>query len=177
MPNVEIWGNANAGKTLTMVAFFMRLCILHGYKPEEACGNLRLNIDGYTYMPNPELRKYIHQIYRVEREDTWHRIILVDEIDGLYSHLDWMDKTQQADLKFLWQDFKKMNYMIWTKHRGIGINKIIRDATIAAMKPYMDREHDIMRVAIGNADIEQKFLWTFKPSNFYDLYNRAEVVY
>lgn len=176
MPNIELRGLQDDGKTLGMVVMTIRLIKCMGYLGEEIIGNLHLNIPGTRYKDNEHIKKWIRKVYRESRGEIKHQIILVDEIDGIYSHLDASKETRE-DLLGLWQDMKLQNFLIYTKHVGKGVNKLVRNATEISIRPSFDRERDTLYLDMINGFIQREYTLPVHPASYYfQFYSRDEPV-
>jgi hypothetical protein len=206
--NVCVRGVQNSGKTALMVKFVNRLIWQFDYTWDDTCGNIHMwvkkpvyrldgkikhgtvpagaevlregiPIPGYTYMDNEHLRKYIRKVYRKSRGLMRRKIIMLDEIDQCYSHLESViDNEARDDLLTLWQDKKLENYFIYTKHIGLGVNKIIRSATEVSIKPYFDRRFDTLYGMVIDGFTMSNKLLTFKhASDCFPHYDRWEYIF
>lgn len=84
-----------------------------------------VELETYHYLNNHSMRLYVRKM--VEHE-VRRKIIFIDEIDRVFSHLKWHDAEQQDTLIGLWQDEKLENYIIGTAHVGLSVNKMIRES-------------------------------------------------
>jgi hypothetical protein len=199
--NIIIREVQGKGKTAGMVFFVNRLVTLlpEIYTWDNVHPNIHIDMCP-NYYTNEQIRKKILQVYGRhidggERGEHTKQIIVVDEIDGLYSHLSYQDKQMQKELLGLYQDEKMHNVFICTKHdQETGVNKIIRDFTEIIIFPEIEKSgsnqgclwrnlpipnvggdkltlHLLDRRFKTKADIEfQPFSWVF------DKYKRWEAV-
>jgi hypothetical protein len=206
--NICIRGVQNSGKTLSMVKFVNRLVSKFGYYWDDVTGNIHMwikkpvyridgqithgtpppgadviregiPIPGYTYMDNDKIKKYVRKVYRKSKGKMRRKIIIIDEIDQCYSHLDSMVDTEaKEDLLTLWQDKKLENYFIYTKHIGLGCNKIIRSATEVSIRSYFDRQRDIVYdMVIDGFTMQDKMLVFPHASDAFPHYDRWEYIF
>lgn len=206
--NVCIRGVQNSGKTALMVKFVNRLIWRWGYYWDNTTGNIHMwarkpvyridgfikhgtpppgaevlragiPIPGYSYMDNDHLKKYVRKVYRKSKGLIRRKIILIDEIDQCYSHLDSvLDSEAREDLLTLWQDKKMENFFIYTKHIGLGCNKLIRSATEVSIRPYFDRFNDVLYgLVIDGFEMKDKLLIFPHASDAFPHYDRWEYVF
>lgn len=176
--NIEISGIQDTGKTLSMVALANHFYYEKGYPGENFIGNVKINnIPGYKFVSNQKIREWIDRIYHSEIGDWTDMVILVDEIDGLYSHRDVNDKKMNDEIKGLYQDIKLGNYFIYTDHQGLSVNKLVRDVTEITIMPDYDREINFVSLYIINGLYTQVFYNGIEnASKYIPLYNRYAVV-
>jgi hypothetical protein len=125
-----IKGKQRIGKTSWLIAIVLWLCWYGGYKPSEIVANLHLYnedgspLQGYHYLPNKDMKIFIAQMIPRKIE---HIIVLIDEIDRVFSHRTWHNTEQLETLIGLWQD-EKCFYNVWgTAHLGLSVDSLIRE--------------------------------------------------
>lgn len=123
-------GRQRIGKSTWITGIALHLCWHGGYVPDEIIANYHLFNDdgspllGYHYLDNERMREFFRQVIRRKAK---HLIILVDEIDRVFSHRSWHKAEQIDALTGLWQD-EKMFYNVWgTSHLGLGVDALIRE--------------------------------------------------
>jgi hypothetical protein len=206
--NVCIRGIQNSGKGILQVKFVNRLIWRYGYDWAEVYSNFHwwvkkpifvingvvkhgspppgariiregIPIPGYHYLDNEHMRKWVRKVYRKSRGLIRHIIIVIDEIDQVYSHLESMiDAEAREDLLTLFQDKKLEIFFIYTKHQGLGVNKIIRSATEISMKPYFDRRFDTLYGLVIDGFTMSKRVLVFRhASDAFPHYDRWEYIF
>jgi hypothetical protein len=136
---IEIGGYMNAGKTATAVALVIDFLINQTYFPEEVISNVEIRTLGVPRSDNRDIIDFISGM--VENEIT-DRLILIDEADQVFKHREYTDKMQRKVLPNIWQLAKLGNTLIYTDHRGLGVDSILRDATIMSIEPQIDKNND-----------------------------------
>ena len=123
-------GRQRIGKSTWITGLAWHLCMHGGYEPREIIANYHLfnedgsPLDGYHYCNNQQIKQVVTQM--VDRRAR-HLIILVDEIDRVFSHRTWHKPEQIDALVGLWQD-EKMFYNVWgTAHLGLSVDSLIRE--------------------------------------------------
>jgi len=138
------------GKTALAVATAMELVLRHGYEWHEIIANIKL-LFPVNPMPvtlnNRDMRDYMRNMVRMGDK---HKIILIDEADRVFPARFWQNKEQTDSLIGLWQDYKLFNYVIYTAHRGTGIDVILREVTQIELEPEYDQYEDCINFTIYN---------------------------
>lgn len=171
---INIKGRQDCGKTSTMVAAFLSLCLNFGYTPEEAVGNLTVNVPGYKKLTNEKLRDFIKNMIT---KNYRHRIVLMDEADGVYPARFWHKQSQTDDLLGFWQDFKLFNYVLMTTHPGRGVDLMLRESTRIEVIPKYVKADDAIYLTILN-DIDLAIIRNkiYPASKLFQFYKRWEPV-
>jgi hypothetical protein len=192
--NVCFRGLPGTGKTKGMVALCFDLVENHGYRWENVKGNLSIFADrgrgvypdfkgslpmpGYTRLTNLGIKHWIRKVYRKSRGKLTRQIIMVDEIDQVYSHKLGYNDEAIEDILTLWQDQKLENWFLYTKHIGRGCNILIRQATEISIKPFKDDVHDALYLRVIDGRVQQeKIKQIFNASRYNKNYWRWEPVY
>lgn len=144
---VNIKNKQDTGKTATLVSLYLDLCLRWGYSPQEAIGNLKIETPGFTAVKNEELREYIKKMVQ---KGYRHKIILIDEADGVFPARFWHNTDQTTRLLGFWQDFKLFNWILMTSHPGKGIDLIIREAISISIIPFYNKKEDTIYCTIVN---------------------------
>ena len=125
-----IKGRQRIGKTTWLTGIALHLCWNGGYQPSEIVSNYHLfnddgtPLDGYHYLTNRMMRSFLN---RMIDKGYRHLIILIDEIDRVFSHRLWHNPEQIAALTGLWQD-EKLFHNVWgTAHIGLSVDSLIRE--------------------------------------------------
>lgn len=125
-----IKGRQRIGKTTWQTAIGLWLCWYGGYTSDEIVANYHLynedgsELAGYHYLNNKQMKYFISQMIK---RDVRHMIILIDEIDRVFSHRSWHDAEQLDALVGLWQD-EKLFFQVWgTAHLGLSVDSLIRE--------------------------------------------------
>jgi hypothetical protein len=145
---VAFKGRQDCGKTAAMVGTTIELLHKHGYSHNDVVSNVYLKgkeFSGYTLLDNKELKKYVHDMCK---EGYKHHIILIDEIDSVFPHRFWQQKGQTDALLGLWQDVKLFNWVLYTAHLGLGVDKLIRECTQICVLPQFNRSTDSIELEI-----------------------------
>jgi hypothetical protein len=157
MPNINISGVQGTGKTASMVFQAKRLIEVYSdiYSGDSIHCNLHLKeaeFPGYHYHTNKELRAFIKKVYAApplgEMGQWRDLIILFDEIDNTYTHLEYNVKAIREELLGAYQDEKFTNHLFYTLHRPSSVNKIIRDVTEVFMLTHYYQENDEVILSI-----------------------------
>lgn len=125
-----------------------------GYKTSEIHSNIRLyqpdgtELKEYHYYATPnEMRAFVR---RMIAEKIRHIILLIDEIDAVFSHRFWQKQEQQETLIGLWRDEKAFNVIIGTCHVGASVDLIIREAMAKECVVQIDKLNDCVDMVVIN---------------------------
>lgn len=168
---VEFTNVADKGKTLAMVATIVELIGRCGYVGDDVHANMEIRIPGVHQYDNAGIRLYLREVLKM---GVRHKIIVMDEIEGIFPARAFKDKLQTSDLNGLWQMTKMEHWLLFTCHKGTVIDKIIRDCTQISVEPEYDEETDILRMDIINGvDNEEGIVReVFPASEVMPLYDR-----
>lgn len=164
------------GKTISMIATAIEYVVNGGYTWSECIGNVSLRVkdDGYTYMDNSEIRRYVSDMYK---NNVRHKILLLDEIDSVFPARFFKNDDQTGALVGLWQDEKAFHKILYTTHLGKSTDKIIRDSTQILIIPNFDRELDMVQLKVINGDeLKVGYKYIHNISRFYWIYNRWDFI-
>ena len=119
-----------------------------GYSPREVVGNLTIKMRGYTKYTKDELRQYIENMLKHE---VRHKVVLIDEVDGVYPARFWNRGRQTEQLLGMWQDFKLFNWFLMTGHIGnAGSDLIVRSAASVYVEPTYIKGEDTIYLKVFN---------------------------
>jgi len=165
----------NKGKTLTLVHTLAELLMNGGYSPKEVAGNLTIRMRGYTKYKNEELRAYIEDMLKNE---VRHKVVLIDEVDGVYPARFWNRGRQTEQLLGLWQDFKLFNWFIMTGHIGnAGSDLIVRAAATVYIEPTYIKGEDKIYINGYDKRSRSPFYQTIHPASaMFPFYKRWEPI-
>lgn len=142
-------GRQRIGKTTIAVGIAVVLVRDFGYSVTDIVSNLHLykpdgrELSGYHYLNIKGMRAYVRSMVD---KGLKHRIIIVDEIDRVFSHRFWQKTEQSESLLGLWQDEKLYNWIIGTAHIGKSVDVLIRECMQLEIIPYYrDTVNDCMR--------------------------------
>lgn len=105
------------------------------------------------------------------------KIILIDEIDGLYPQWTHNDKAMREELHGTYQDEHLQNWLFCTTHKPDNFNKILRDACEVTILPKIHEDTNTIEFVV--IDERYEGIGDIVIENFtdcYGLYNREEVV-
>lgn len=162
------------GKTSLMVSIMLYLVKHGGYLASECFGNLVVRIPGYNALSSDALVAYLGEM--VEKKYR-HKIILLDEVDRIFSHRFWNDRKQTESLLGLWQDMKLFNTILWTAHLGNAVDVLLRETTQIELIPRYIKEED--RTVIGiisNLDMITAVADMYRTSKVFPFYDRWATV-
>ncbi len=106
-----------------------------------------VELDTYHYLTNINMRKFMGNVVK---NGLKHKIILIDEIDRVFSHRFWHDREQTESLLGLWQDEKLFNYIIGTAHIGKAIDTLIRESMQVEIITQSEQKGAAIRLNIIN---------------------------
>lgn len=170
-----ITGHQDTGKTATMLATALELTRAGGYSPAEMIGNLMVKVPGYTRLDNANLREYLKQTIT---KGIRHKIILIDEIDGVFPARFWQSRSQTESLLGLWQDFKLFLWIIATGHaEGAGADVLIRRAQLIEIVPNYNLAEDRIYLEVNNRYKGRIFRESIYPASaLFPLYKRWDPI-
>ena len=168
-------GIQDCGKTALAVATIIRLLLKNGYDPSEVVANIHLKIPGTHSVDNEVMRAFV---LKMVSKGLRHRIVLVDEADRVFPARFWQQPEQTSALIGLWQDVKMFNYVLWTAHRGTGVDLMLRQTTQIGIKPSYSKYEDLIRYRVYNSIYERVFSQTCHDVSrrVFPYYDRWEVV-
>ena len=172
---VLITNTQDKGKTLTMVHTMADLVANHGYKPKEVVGNLTIRMKGYTKYSNEELKKYIEVMVT---KGIRHKIVMIDEVDGVYPARFWNRGRQTEQLLGMWQDWKLFNWFLMTGHKGnAGVDLIVRATSSVYIEPTYIKGEDTIYLTYYNKREDRFGYDSIKPASaMFPFYNRWQPI-
>ena len=172
---VGIKAAQDMGKTSIMVRSCLYLLAYGGYRPEECYGNLFVNVPGFNVMNNAGLSDFMRTMVSKRMR---HKVILIDEADGVFPHRFWQDKEQSKALLGLWQDIKLFNWIFWTAHLGNAVDVLLRECTQVTVIPKYRRSVDRTdAVIISSIDYTSRFVVFDHISRIFPYYKRWDPVW
>lgn len=135
--NIGFKAPPDFGKTSLAVHHVLYLLSFGGYRPEEVISTVKILVPGCEYVDGDGMMKFLQVM--VARK-LRHRIVLIDEADGIVSHRFWSDKVQTKALLGMWQDVKLFNWILWTGHLGGSVDLLLRECTHITIIPVYDKE-------------------------------------
>lgn len=178
--NVEFIGIQGAHKTHSLVMALCELVTSYGFKPENCRGNVDINIPGFKFMRNLDLRQYIRSVYLdIGQHDLTEQIIVVDEIEQVLPARGFKNDEQTKLATGFWQDEKMDNVTLYTSHPGVApTDAILRAATQISVIPSYDEDIDTVYWTIVNGNYMELFDRELHGASwFYHLYNRKARVW
>lgn len=156
-----IKGRQRIGKTTWLVGIALWLCWFGGYSPKEIVSNFHLynedgsKLIGYHYLDNHAMRQFVGEM--INRKAR-HLIVLIDEIDRVFSHRNWSNKEQLESLIGLWQDEKAFLQIWGTAHIGLSVDSLIREISqVEIMVVKKDIQADCLHGIVINQLNKQVF--------------------
>lgn len=145
---------------------------------EQAFGNL--DIFGltipYTYRKSIDL---LADIKKCVSEKVTNTLYFIDGADMVIPHRFWKDKEQTITLTGIWEDEKLWNDFIYTYHRGLGVDKILRLATGIEIKiTAIGREEEVVIYTKEDWRFGEKTVGLILRNigQYYDKYNYRQPV-
>jgi hypothetical protein len=126
----------------------------NGYDPKEVVSNIKLEIPGTHNVNNDVLKKFVLSMVG---KGLKHKIVLIDEADRVFPARFWQNQDQTLALVGLWQDVKMFNWILWTAHKGTGVDVILRSVTQIGIVPKYDKLRDMIKFRVYNGIYERKF--------------------
>jgi len=151
---ILVKGRQRTGKTTVVIGIGLYLVLECGYSTSDIVSNIRLyHEDGtelkeYYYLTNKQMKLYVKIM--VEK-GLKHKIIIIDEIDRVFSHRFWSNKEQAEALLGLWQDEKLFNWIIGTAHLGRSVDNLIRESCQIEIIAEIDKPANVVDLTILNA--------------------------
>lgn len=168
----------DTGKTALGVGTIEELVFRHGYGFDEVVANIDLKFPVFPRplcVNNDGMRSYVKKMVE---QGVKHKIIFIDEADRVFPARFWQRPEQTNALVGLWQDYKLFNYIIYTAHRGTGIDVILREVTQIELEPEYDSKNDCIPFTIYNGldGIVSDDCLLNVSKNIFPYYDRWEVV-
>lgn len=171
---VHYRGIQDCGKTATAVATVRRLIKRNGYDPGEVIANIHLKIPGTHSTNNDLMRRFVLDMVS---KGLKHKVVLIDEADRVFPARFWQNNEQTTALIGLWQDVKMFNWILWTAHRGTGVDLLLRQTTQVGVRPRYYKNLDLIKARVYNSIYESKSTITIPEvsRHVFPFYDRWEV--
>lgn len=138
---IEIGGDMSQGKTLSAVALVIDMVFNKTYSAQNVISNVEIKTLGIPRRDNAEI---VNILERMVKDEIMDHLFLIDEADQLFRHRGYTQKKQSEILPNCWQLAKMGNTLIYTDHRGRGVDLILRDATTIAIEPHIDHKESVL---------------------------------
>lgn len=143
---IDITGFQDSGKTSLAVW----LAIRYSQLTRKVIGDVIFhNLPNTTSLSKQDLRDYFGSLVIEEHRNE---IIIVDEVDRVFSHRAWHQRSQFETLLDAFQDEKLNLLIISTSHQGRGFDLLLRDACRLIMIPQYNKQTGITAVTWGYTD-------------------------
>lgn len=168
-----IKGRQRKGKTTVAVGLCLHL-VTRGfgfgddyrqYDVSDIVSNFRLykpdgsELETYHYVTSKQMRLFMRKMVE---QGISNKIILIDEIDRVFSHRFWQKNEQSETLLGLWQDEKLQNIVIGTCHVGRSIDLLIRQCMHALFMVKQDKVRQTIRIININVADRQISTWLMR---------------
>lgn len=171
----EVTNSADKGKSLVLIPSLVYLVLYCGYKLGDVHANFDIYLDGVHRHDNVSIRNFVRLVCSKHLSG---KIILIDEANGVWSHRSYDSKSQQEDLRGIWQMTKLGNWLFYTNHLGRGVDKNLRDATQIILIPKYNEKLDTVDCDIINGeDLNFPFRQFMDVSDYFDVYDRWQPIY
>jgi hypothetical protein len=119
------------------------------------------------------IREYFGNLVREEHRNE---IIILDEVDTIFSHRFWQNRQQSERILDAFQDEKLNLLIISTSHQGKGFDLILRDACRLIFVTDYSHFTGLTKVTFGYTDCDLKGEFTVDVRAIFPHYHRWSVV-
>lgn len=144
---LDITGWQDAGKT--SLAVWLCVKYSHNFQRRIIGDVIFHNLPNTFTLSKSGIRNYFGKLVIEEHRNE---IILLDEVDTVFSHRFWQKGQQSEQLLDAFQDEKLNLLIISTSHMGRGFDLLLRDACRLIMIPTMNKLTGLTTVTWGYTD-------------------------
>ena len=168
---IDITGWQDCGKTSLAVKLATRYSHEHRFP---IIGDVIFhNMPNCLSLDKADMRSYFGSLVTDEHRNE---IIILDEVDTLFSHRFWQQREQAEKILDSFQDEKLNLLIISTSHQGKGFDLLLRDACRLIMMPHIDKHSGITNVTFGYTDQPLKGQFQIYVADIFPNYERWSVV-